>query len=219
MADLDEIQSLWADHDRKLDAVIALNRSVLTEASLSRARSALQRLRRDQLITAAFWGLAAVGLGGFVADHLGAPSLAGCAAMLDAYAVWGIQRHISQAVAVGRIDPARPVAEVQVDLAALRTVRIRDARIALFGGIILWAPAAVVLLSAFAGVQGVSIIWLVANIAFGIAIIPAASWAARRFGGGPRGGPWLARLGDDLAGSGLAEATRELARVRDFAAG
>ena len=64
--DLDELKQKWAVHDRKLDALLRLNRRLLTASTMNRARSALQRLAISLALESAVWFALIVALGIFI---------------------------------------------------------------------------------------------------------------------------------------------------------
>src|SRR5258708_4480799 len=126
MMDLDELKEKWAEHDRKLEVNIRLNRQLLSATNMNRARSALQRLAVLQALGSVIHFAAIVALGAFIADHLGLIRFALPAAVLDLFAIAILIARIRQITMARQIDYAKPIAAIQKQLEALRMLRIRS---------------------------------------------------------------------------------------------
>jgi hypothetical protein len=70
MLDLDEMKKQWAEHDRKLDESIRLNRQLLSTTNLNGARSAMQRMAAFLGLEAAVQLAVVVALGSFIYEHI-----------------------------------------------------------------------------------------------------------------------------------------------------
>ena len=210
MTDLDELKALWAAHDRKLEASLRLNRRLLEETRLARARSALAGLRRLVGLELASNAIALIALVGFAtvsAARFALPALALAAGALAL--VIGDVRQLTAA----RIDPGAPIALAQRRLAELRRLRARCVRWTLVGAPLAWPPLAIVALKACFDVDAwvtPGLAWLAANLAFGVAVLAIAWWLSIRYRG--RG----SRLADILSGRRIADALRALDEITEL---
>src|ERR1035438_1376041 len=87
MLDLDEMKKQWAEHDRKLDESIRLNRQLLSTTNLKGARSAMQRMAAFLGLEAAVQLAVVVALGSFMYEHIAMVRFALPAAALDVFAI------------------------------------------------------------------------------------------------------------------------------------
>src|SRR5271156_4805064 len=104
MFDLDEMKEVWTAHDMKLDQSIRLNRELLNSATLSKARSATQRMSWALGFEVVMWLVMIVSLGSFISHHVTALRLSLSAAALDVYAIGMLGATIRQIVALRKID-------------------------------------------------------------------------------------------------------------------
>jgi len=216
MLDLNEMKQQWAEHDRKLEESIRLNRQLLSAANLDGARSRLQRLAASLTLDAVVWFAIVAALGSFIYERIGMLRFALPAAALDVFAIGMLAATIRQIVAARQIDYTRPIAAIQKQLEALRVLRIRITKWALLAGAVVWAPFVIVTAKAFFGLDAYSAAWLWANVVFGLLLIPLAVWLSKRFGDRAGQSPWVQRLMRDIAGHNLNAAEVFLARLSEF---
>ena len=210
MTDLEEMRALWAEHDRKLDKALRLNQRLLAETSLARARTALGSLKRFvtiDLVGNVVWLVAMVA---FAAAY---PQLRFVvpAVLLAAGAGMLVRSNVLQLLAT-RIDPGEAIAVVQKRLEGLRTLRVTHVRWTLLLSPLAWPPLAIVALKALVDVDAWTMpAWLLANVAFGIAV-PVIAWiVSTRYGA-----RWRGRWANAISGRSLAEALRALDAIREF---
>ena len=219
MLELDEMKKQWAEHDRKLDESIRLNRQLLSTTNLKGARSAMQRM-------AAFLGLEAVvqlavvvALGSFIYEHIAMVRFALPAAALDVFAIAILIAMIRQ-IALGlQIDYDKPIAVIQKQLEDLRVLRIRYIQGIFLAATLAWTPLMIVTLEGFWGLDAYRLFgtaFLVSNLLVGLAIIPLALWLSKRFSDRMGRSPMIQRLMRDLAGHNLNKATGFLATLSEF---
>jgi hypothetical protein len=217
--ELDEMKTLWAELDRRVDACIDFDRRLRKEQALGKARSALRRLAGMPLIEFCIDILAVVLVGAFLAEHIHAPRYAVPAIALHVAAVLKLASTVRQLAMLGRIDYAAPVVTIQRQLAALRAFRIRTTMWIFLLAPLLWTPLAIVAAKALLGLdlyRAFGPAWIALNLAFGVAVLALALWIARRHAGALRRSPFLARLADDIAGRSLATATSHLDEIARF---
>jgi hypothetical protein len=218
MFDLDEMKKVWAGYDEKLDRSIRLNQELLNTATLSKARSATQRLIGGLVFEAVMWFVIVVSLGGFISHHIPAVRLSLSAAALDVFSIAMLSATIRQIVALRQIDFGGPVTAVQKELEMLRVLRIRITQWALLGGTIVWAPFVIVIARTFLGLDIVNAPWLWANVVFGLCLIPLAFWLSKAFGARMGRFPFIQRIMNDLAGRNLNAATEFISKLSGFEA-
>jgi hypothetical protein len=217
--DLDELREKWAEHDRKLDAILRLNRQLLSATNLNRARSALQRLTLGLALESAITFAAIVALGAFNYEHIATLRFALPAAALDLVAIAYLIDLVRQITAAVRIDYGRPIAAIQRQLEALRVLRIRSIRRALMAGMLAWTPFVIVAFKGFLDVdvyRSFDTAWLAANALFSVAVVSLAIWVSKRFGDRMGRSPFIQQLMRDLAGHNLNAAAEFLATLSEF---
>ncbi len=218
-AELDELKDKWAEHDRKLDTSIRLNRQLVREVYTNRARSALLRLALILGLGAVLLLAVIVSLGDFIYQNLGQPRFGLPAIALDVCAIAALGTLILQIVLSLQTDYERPVAAIQKRLERLRKVRIRYVQAIFLTAALLWVPMLIVGMKAFFGVdvyQTFDRAWLWSNVLFGLAIIPLGIWLARRYGDRISRSSYLRKLVNDLAGYNLNSATDLIATLARF---
>jgi len=217
--DLDELKVKWAEHDRKLDECIQLNRELLRTAKPNKARFALQRLATGLALEAVLNLAVIVALGSFIYDYREQVRFAFPAIALDLFAIVILNALIRQIVLALQIGYGKPIATIQRQLESLRKLRIRCTQWTLLTAPLAWIPLLIVALRGLCGLDAYHIFgiaWLAANVLFGLAIIPLAIWLSRRFGDRMGRWPIVQRFMRDIAGYNLAAATDYLAALSDF---
>jgi hypothetical protein len=219
MIDLDEMKQKWSAYDRKLDLSLTLNRELLSVEKLKGARSALQRLKTFAAVEAAIWLAWMIVIGNFVHANMATMKFALPAIALDLFALGNLIALIRQIVAVSTISYREPVIRIQRRIEELRIAKIRRVQINSVIGMVAWVLALIVALKGFFGVDAYRVFngaWLVANVVFGLAMIPTSIWFSKKYGGRMNRNPFLQRLMQDLAGRNLIAAARSLAELSQF---
>ena len=219
MLDLDEMKKQWAEHDRKLDESIRLNRQLLSTTNLKGARSAMQRMAAFLGLEAAVQLAVVVALGSFIYEHIAMVRFALPAAALDVFAIAILIAMIRQ-IAVGlQIDYDKPIAVIQKQLEDLRVLRIRYIQGIFLAATLAWTPLMIVTLKGFWGLDAYRLFgtaFLVSNLLVGLAIIPLALWLSKRFSDRMGRSPFIQRLMKDLAGYNLNAAAGFLTTLSQF---
>jgi hypothetical protein len=218
--ELDALKEKWAEHDRKLDVSIRLNRQLLMAANMNRVRSPLRRLALFMGLGALIGLIGPVILGQFIYQHWAEPRFVLPAVVLHVWVIASMAASIRQIAMALEIDYAKPIALIQKQLESLRVLRIRITQWALLTGqVVWWIPFLIVALKGFWDVDAYKVLgtgFLLANIAVGLAIIPLAFWVSRKFGARMGRSPVMQRLMRELAGYNLNAATCFLATVSEF---
>jgi hypothetical protein len=218
--EFDILREKWAEQDRKLDRIICLNQQLLMALERDRSRSPL---RLFALLTGMGVPLGLVTLailGKFIYTHWNEPRFALPAMVLHVWVIAYVATSIRQIVMALQIDYNKPIVLIQRQIESLRAMRLRVIRWALLTGqLVWWVPFLVVVLKALWDIDayrvfGVS--FLLANVAPGVALIPAAVWLSRRFGDRMAGSPAMQRLMRALAGHNITAASDFLASIAEF---
>jgi serine/threonine-protein kinase len=216
---LDDMKQRWEEQDRKLDAVLRLNARLAQASTLSRAETAMRRLSRLLKIEVLLnFGLV-LWLGSFLGDHWTEVRFLPPALVLDLGAIALLAAGIHQLIALGNVDYDEPVVTIQKRLGSLRAQRLRATMLTLLVSPLLWIPLLIVGLKGLLGLDAYAIFdhdWLLANVLFGVAVIPVAVWLARRYADRMERSPLVQRLLRDLAGHNLNAAADFLDRLTRF---
>lgn len=212
-----DLKALWAENDRRLEAGLRLNAALL-EQNLRTGKTALVGLTREVALELAINVVGIALLGAFAAGHIAQPQFLVPAVALDLYAIALVVLGGRQLAAIRSIDYGAPIITVQSQLEALRILRIRTTQWTLLFAPLMWVPLAIVLLKGFAGVDlyAAGMGWLLANVLFGLAVIPLAIYFARRFGAQLQGNSTLRYIADTVAGRSLIAARGSLAAIERY---
>ncbi len=218
--ELDELQSLWQQTDRRLAAMaptLRLQERLARAGALDRARSKNRFTHVVLWYEVVFGAVAALLAGSYLAGHFDEPRFAAPAALLHLGAILTLGLAVWQLVELGQIDYGGPVLEIQRKLAKLQVARARGNRWLLFSAPLLWALLVVVVPHGLAGLdvyRSFGIGWVGGNLLVGLAVLAGGLWASRsaRF----RGSRLLRGLGDDLTGRRLAAASGVLDDLAEF---
>ncbi|MES1245046.1 MAG: hypothetical protein ABUT39_25805 [Acidobacteriota bacterium] len=226
--DLDDLKTRLAEQDAKLDQVIRLNTTAIREIQISRAKTRLWGLVLGVALELAVTAVAVVWLGDFIAGHLREARFLLPAVLLDLCAIAKLAVCIRQLAAVAGLSYSLPVVAVQKELGKLRVLRLRALKWEMILWFVLWLPALVVLFEGFFGVDlwfvlgaagardGSFLVWVAANVAFGLAVALLLIWLSKRYADRVDRSPALRRFVDSLAGTSLTKALDFLDSVVQF---
>jgi hypothetical protein len=217
--ELDELKIKWAEHDRKLDESIRLNRQLLRDTYTRRAKFALWRLAGMLAIGAIMVLVVIVSLGGFIAKNWSTPRFTFPAILLDLAAIAALAALIAQIGLALTIEYNQPVAVIQKRLEMLRKFRIRYSQAICLTMTLTWVPIFIVVMKTFLGLDVYRLFgttWIVANVAFGFLVLGIGVWAARHYGDRMSNSAFGQRFLRDLAGYNLNAASGFLATFAEF---
>jgi hypothetical protein len=208
--ELDELKEKWAEHDRKLDESIRLNRQLLRDMYTRRARFALWRLA-TMLAAGALCMLAIiVSLGRFIAQNWSMPRIAWPAIVLDVLAIATLAALNAQIGLALNINYNQPIAVIQKRLETLRKFRIRYIQAIFLMATLTWVTIFIVLTRLF------NTAWVVANVVFGLLVFAIGIWVARRYGDRMSNSAFGRRFLRELAGYNLNAASDFMATLAEF---
>lgn len=212
-----ELESRWAELDRKLDHV-ALDVHARVE-SIASMKSTTQRLVRE-VATGVFVNAAlAATLGWFCARHIGEWRFVIPALVIDMCVIALLIRGICQWIALKGTDLGTTVVDAQSRIEQLRQSRIRTNKWTLALAPLLWTPLLIVALKAFLGVDSYAtftLAWFIVNAAFGLAFLVLMVWVSKRFGDSFHDASAVRRALEDLSGRARAHSVAFVEQIRSF---
>jgi hypothetical protein len=217
--ELDDLKELWTQSNRKLEASVRLNSLLVQQMNLGKTESYVRRLSWGAWFEVGVNLLAVALLGSFAAGHLREPRFLIPALSLGGYALALLIVRVRELVELANIDYAEPVVAIQKRLEDLRIRRIRTTIWTLLFAPLMWVPLLVVALRGLFGVDVYTVAapsWFVANLLFGLAVIPAGMLLARRYGHVFERFSPVRSLADTIAGRSLAAALDALDTIRRF---
>ena len=219
--ELDDLKGAWAAHTATLERSLAIQQRLLHESLLRPPRLALAPWMVWRVLEVAL-GVAAVGAAvPVLLAHAGEPRYAVLVGGLLVFAVIMTALSTHLLVRSLALDWGRPVTAIQREVEQIRITEYRAIKWALLGGVLFWLPALLVLIEVFTGIPAlarVELPWLVANVAFGLAVLALGQALSRRFVERPGLGAGARRVLDALSGRGLRRVAERLAEVGRFEA-
>lgn len=214
MTDRDDLQNLWDEYGKRLDASLKLNVALLQRTNLGSVEHALRSLIVGLGLEIAGNAIALLLLGSFVADVFGDARFAIPGMILFVFGWLALIVCVRQIVAIKRIDFDEPIVAIQGALERLRIERIRAIVWTIFCAPLLWVPLMIVGLR-LVGISAYAFgpLYLLCNLAFGVAVLAVGLFAAKHVAAG------TSRLGDLLAGRALVDARARLDTIVRFAEG
>lgn len=203
--ELDDLKATWMENAR---AAVRINARALH--SLTRAEGALQRHRYSVIVELCGNAMVLLLLGSFIARHGAEARFLVPALALHLGTIALTIACIRQLALIGAVDYGQPVLAIQRAVEQMRIEWIRTTKWTFVTAPLLWVPLLIVSMKGLLGLDAWAILdtgWLVANLAFGAALIPLLLLIARRYRG---------RLMDDLAGRSLTAARQSLQQLSRF---
>lgn len=218
----DELQELWAEHDRRLDQNLRLNQRLFRELHLDQARSTLARLEWGLGLEFATDALVVLWLGSRLGEQLSVPRFG--IPVLLLFLAWTsfLALSLRQLTLAENLDFAAPIAALQRQVETLRLARLSNTKWRLLSAPVLWTPLLIVVLQSFFGVDAWTKpggAWLAANLLVGVLLVPVLLWIARRLGERPASRNLVERLLRSVSGRCIARAEERLDAIAAFERG
>lgn len=213
----DDLKSQWVAYDAAVQS--NLKHTLNVAAGWQKANSALQRLSRSVVIEMIIGLLTLAVLGGFLFNHYQAPAFFLPGLILHLFTIFQVAASGYQFAKLKEIDFSAPVLTSQMHLARLRRLRIRVVMWTLILSPLLWIPLLVVGMKGLLGVNVYALLnstWLIANVLFGLAFIPAMVALSRYFGPRWQGSALVKSVMDHIAGDELKAMTAFLKSLEQF---
>jgi hypothetical protein len=216
---LDDLKGDWAAHGAMLERSLAINESILRRMVLREARVALAPWFLWRALEIALGIAALLMVVPVLAAHIVEPRYVAVAGTLTVFSVY-IMALVAYALVTSlRVDFGGPVTSIQREVERIKLAEYRALKWAVLGGVVFWLPAALVLFEALTGVDAlarVNIMWVVANLLFGLVILGIGQALSRKYVERSDLTPWARRIVDAASGRGLRSAADHLAELSRF---
>jgi hypothetical protein len=182
--DLDELKSAWQALEQRVSADVKLNRELLTELKLRKARNAIGWLTCLPALELVLALLIASATGRFLFTHFFEAKFAIAGVVLHAAVVLYIAMTIRQIALLWGADMSGPVTAIQRALTAYGAARMRATKWVLILSPLLWGPLLIVVAKGWLGLDVYrlfGVVWVAVNVGIGIAMVPLLIWVSRRF--------------------------------------
>lgn len=217
--ELDELKSSWAALDRKLEHSFALERQRLARDTAEAARRAVLRGWCGRLAEMAVGaGVAAASIQ-VVADHLDSLRYLLLGGAVAALALFSTIATGVLWIRARALEPAGGVVAIQYALERLRRFEFRTLKWVFALGVLLWLPALLVVfecLTGFDALARVSLRYLAANLAFGVAAVLVVFRLAWRYVERDFESAAARKVVDALTGSGFRRAEAHIRELDEF---
>jgi len=216
--ELEELKGLWSDYHTKLDENLVLNRRILKEIHLGKAKSRMRRLMILRMAEALWFLVIVIALWAFIAANLSpsAPTIA--ALVLNVFSTIGLAGSIGQLALIGTVDYSGPVTRIQRQLAKIRAHGIAVVRL-LFLSLPFYMAYILLGFKLFFNVDlslHADRHWLIVQVIISLVLIIPAVWLSRELSFKGTSHKWVRRLIDDSGDNPIAAAVRLLDEVREF---
>ncbi len=216
---LDDLKDAWAAHGAMLERTLAINERLLREVMLRKVRLALVPYVLWRALEVAIGVATLLVVMPILVAHVAEPRYVAVAGALAVFTA-GITALCAYLLVNSlQLDYGGPVTAMQRDVQRIRLVEYRALKWAVLGGVVVWLPAALVLLEGLTGVDVIARVdlhWLVGNLLVGFAILAVGQVLSRKHVESPDLKPWARRLVDALSGRGLRSAVGHLEELATF---
>jgi hypothetical protein len=216
---LDDLKEAWAAHGTMLERSLAINERLLREVMMRKVRRALAPYVLWRALEVVLGIAALLVVMPVLVAHVAEPRYVVAAGALAVYLA-GITALSAYLLVHGLgLDYGGQVMAIQRDVARIRGVEYRVLTWAVLGGVVVWAPAALVLFEALTGVDALAradLAWLVANLGFGLVVLVVGRLLSGKYVERPDLAPWARRLVEAVSGRALRSAAGHLAELSRF---
>ncbi len=216
--EIQKLSSVFAALETRVERAVSQQtelRNQLHESSLKSIRGKTQRSPALDIVVA---GLALVATGGFVADNLNdlqrVPLTAIPALIVFALCIFTINVSVRQLILSSELDYAKPMVETQLILAKLRKLRVRSTQWIFVSAFVLWFVFPILIGQMLLGAQfmlAMNPAWIVANVIFGLAMVPVINWMMMK-------SKYATSIQNEFAGKDVREAEEFMNQIREFQA-
>jgi len=216
---LDQWKEAWTAHGATLERSLAIDERLLREVLLRKVRFALAPYVLWRALEVALGIAALIVVLPVLVAHLAEPRYGFAAGALAVFTVGVTVQSAYLLVSGLQLDYGGPVTAIQRDVERIRRAEYRALKWALLGGVVVWAPAALVAFEALTSVPllaRVDLTWLVLNLVFGLAVLALGQALSRRYVERADLSPWARRVVDAVSGRGLRSAADHLAELATF---
>ena len=216
---LDDFKQAWTAYGAAMERSIAINERLLREVLIDHVGDALAPLRMWRLMELGFWLAGVLIAWAALSAHASEPRYLVAGGALLAYLVGMAALTAHQLVLTRQIDYGGPVPAIQRSIERIKLAEYRATKWAVLGGVVIWLPATLVLIESLTRIPALARVplgWLIANLAFGVAVLALGQAWSKRHVERPDLGPFARRVVDVLASRSLRAASRHLAELARF---
>jgi len=213
------MKQVWAAHSASLERNLVISERLLRETMLRKARFALAPYLVWRALEVALGVAAMTVVMRVLVAHLDEPRYLVAVGALAIFTAGITALCARLLVGTLTLDHGGAVTAIQRDVERLRRVEYHATKWAVLGGVLVWLPAALVLLEALGGeplLARVDLAWLIGNLAFGAAVIAVGQLWSRRNVERPGLGPRAQRIVDAVSGRALRSVAAHLAELARF---
>jgi hypothetical protein len=217
--ELDDMKQVWAAHSAALERSLVISERLLRETMLRKARFALAPYVVWRALEVALGVAAMAVVMRVLVAHLGEPRYLVAVGVLAIFTAGITALCARLLVGALTLDHGGAVTAIQRDVERLRRVEYHATKWAVLGGVLVWLPAALVLLEALGGeplLARVDLAWLIGNLALGAVVIAVGQLWSRRNVERPGLGPRAQRIVDAVSGRALRSVAAHLAELARF---
>ena len=214
-----EMLMAWKELQSRVEKITALQIESQGKVRQSEMRAVQNRTRLSPVNNLIAAGVSCLVTGGFIADHfttvIEAPVSALPAVNIIAFSILLTNLSVRQLILSYQLDYASPIVETQTQLAKLRKLRLQSTQLVFVLALPTWFIFPILFGQMAFGVRFINAIsptWILANIAFGIAMIPVLDWVLKR-------SRYADSLQDMIVGKNIVEAESFLRELSEFKAG
>jgi hypothetical protein len=216
--EIQELSSAFAALETRVEKSVSQHsalRNQLNESRLKTIRGKTQRSPAWDIVVA---GIALIVTGAFVAKNLNylqqSPLTAIPAMLVYALCIFTINVSVRQLILSSELDYAKPMVETQLVLAKLRKLRVRSTQWIFASAFALWFVFPILLGQMLMGAKfmlAMNPAWIVANIVFGLAMVPVINWIMKK-------SKHAKSIQDEFAGKDVREAEEFIVQIAEFQA-
>ncbi|MCU0490493.1 MAG: hypothetical protein MUD01_02700 [Chloroflexaceae bacterium] len=217
--EFDMLKAQWQAYDQKLTESLRLNRRLLRDKLVAKVDSALQRHERGLWLELGFDVVLLLLLGSFISDTWGEWRFVLPALVWHIFIIISMVVTIRELVTLREIDYNGPVATLQKRVEQVRLLHAWVNKWTWTLLPVLWVPILIIGMRWLLGLDAYAVLGtptLLANLAFGLVLIPVIVVASRTLAGRGEQWPWVQSIIDDVNGEHVVAAARFLREVRDF---
>ncbi|MFY8001669.1 MAG: hypothetical protein ACOVSW_23965 [Candidatus Kapaibacteriota bacterium] len=216
--ELEEMQKIWGQFDKKLDTLLLLNEQNARALTLQKVKSSLRQYFFVRIIEILI-GLVAINyLADIALAASSVPSVLASALILCAFTVLGVSGCVNQMYWASQIDYAAPLSALQKSLLKIESQTLAFTR---FLMLLLPLYPAYLIVGAW-WLTGIDIVqegnsaWWLAQIIFAVACVPLIAWLWRKISYRNIETPWVKTVIRGIGGTSL---TRAMALVQELERG
>jgi len=216
--ELEKLQTIWSDYDKKLDKSLQFNLRIFHELNFGKTKARMRNLMIIRILEAVCFLIIVVALWKFIAVNffISAPTIS--AFILSVFSIIGFAGSISQIALMGMIDYAGPVTHIQKQLATIKSHSVQLLRL-----LILSIPF--YMSYTFLGFKVIFDIdlypvadpkWLIIEMVISIGLIIPTLWLYRELGLKPIKRAWIKQVIENSGGKQIMAAVELLNEIKKF---